>query len=164
MHESFRARMNRWLFNFFPAYRRTGGRVTCIADDFRTIRIKLPLNWKTKNYVGTIFGGCMYGAADPIYMFMFIKLLGSDYVVWDKSGVIFHKRPGRSTLRAEFSIDQAEIESIKHELEEQEKIDRTYKVELLDEEDTVCALIEKTLHFRKRTCGDGSRRSTPLPT
>ena len=68
MTESLKTRLFRWWFNFFPAYRRTGGRITYIAGDLHEIRVKLPLNWKTRNYVGSIFGGSMYGAIDPIYM------------------------------------------------------------------------------------------------
>jgi hypothetical protein len=157
MRESFQTRITRWLFNLYPVYRRTGGRVTFIADDFSQVNIKIPLNWKTKNYVGTIFGGSMYGAVDPVYMIMFIKLLGTKYTVWDKSGHIHHKRPGRSTLRAKFSIDQVEIESIKHALEGQDKINRTYTVELLDKDNAICARIEKTLYFSKKKISNDDR-------
>ena len=81
MPESFRTRIDRLKFNFFPAYRGTGGRVTYISHDFREMRVKIPLNWRTRNYVGTIYGGSMYSAIDPIYMLMLIKNLGPDYVV-----------------------------------------------------------------------------------
>ena len=33
-------------------------------------------SWRTRNYVGTIFGGSMYSAVDPIYM---VRRLGKDY-------------------------------------------------------------------------------------
>ena len=62
MPESFQSRRFRWLFNFFPACRGTGGGVTYIADDFREIRVKLPLNWCVWNYVGTIDGGSIYAS------------------------------------------------------------------------------------------------------
>jgi hypothetical protein len=55
----------RWGFNFFPAFRGTGARITYIAGDYREMRVELPLNWRTRNYVGTIFGGSLYGAVDP---------------------------------------------------------------------------------------------------
>ena len=102
MPESLTTRMLRWRFNFFPAYRGTGGRITYMADDFHEIRIKLPLNWRTRNYVGTTFGGSLYGAVDPLYMVMLIKILGSGYIVWDKAATIRFKRPGRETLYAKF--------------------------------------------------------------
>jgi hypothetical protein len=33
MPESFATKIDRWKFNFFPAYRGTGARVVYIADD-----------------------------------------------------------------------------------------------------------------------------------
>lgn len=94
MAESLRTRLWRWGFNCFPAYRGTGGRVTYIAADWREVRIKLPLNWRTRNYVGTTFGGSLYGAVDPFYMIMLIKLLGPDYIVRDKAAAILFRKPG----------------------------------------------------------------------
>ena len=64
MPESFKSRWFRRGFNFFPAYRGTGGRLIYIADDWHEVRVKLPLNWRTRNYVGTIYGGSIYGAPD----------------------------------------------------------------------------------------------------
>jgi len=148
----------RWMLNFsprlslnlFPAFRRTGGRAIYFSDDMRHARVEVPLNWKTRNYVGTIYGGSIYGAVDPFYMLMFIKQLGPDYIVWDKAAVIRFKRPGRMTLTAEFHIDGEELDSIRSELEQKEKIDRVYMVELRDRDDTLCATVEKTIHFRKK--------------
>ncbi len=151
MSESFHTRLMRWGFNFFPAYRRTGARITYIAGDLLEAQIKLPLNWKTRNYVGTMFGGSMYAAVDPIYMIMFIKLLGPDYIVWDKSAAIRFRRPGCSTLRARFVIDKSEPEAIREELKGKDKLDRAYQIELLAEDGTVCAVIDKVLHFRRKS-------------
>jgi len=150
MSESLKTRLMRWRFNFFPAFRRTGGRITYISSDWREVHIKLPLNWKTRNYVGTIFGGSIYAAIDPIYMVMFIKLLGPDYIVWDKSAQIWFKRPGRSILHARFKIEDHELNAIREELETKIKLERTYRVEVLDEKEKVCAVIDKVLYFRKR--------------
>lgn len=55
MSESLRTRLWRTAFNPFPAYRGTGARVTYIASDWREARVKLPLSWRTRNYVGTIY-------------------------------------------------------------------------------------------------------------
>ena len=150
MAESFKSRIRRWAFNFFPVYRRIGARITYISGDLREIHVKLPLNWKTKNYVGTIFGGSMYAAVDPVYMIMFINLLGPEYIVWDKAAKIQFKRPGRSTLQAKFKIQKAELNYIRKTLKAQNKLDRTYQIELIDEEGTVCAVVEKIIHFKKK--------------
>lgn len=54
--ESWRTRLARWGFNFFPAYASMGGRIEYIAADWREVRVRIPLTWRTRNYVGTIFG------------------------------------------------------------------------------------------------------------
>lgn len=147
MSESLKTKLHRWGFNFFPAYRGTGGRIAYIAEDYREIHIRLPLNWRTRNYVGTIYGGSMYGAVDPIYMIMLIKALGSNYVVWDKAASIRFKRPGKETLFAKFVVTDEEVETIKNELNDKKSIDRVYEIELKDKEGKVHALIEKTIYI-----------------
>ncbi len=150
MAESWQTRLMRWKFNFFPAYRGTGGRITYIASDYSEIRIKLPLNWRTRNYVGTIFGGSIYGAVDPLYMIMLIKRLGPEYVVWDKAASIRFRRPGRQTLTAQFTISDGEVEAIKALLEKQESVDRNYEVELTDPSGAVCAVVQKVIYVARK--------------
>lgn len=149
MPESFRSKTFRWGFNLFPAYRGTGGRVTYIADDWHEIRVKLPLNWRTRNYVGTIYGGSIYGAIDPIYMLMLIRILGDGYVVWDKAANVRFRKPGKGTLFADFLLTPNEISEIKDLAVNSRSIDRIYNVELKDRKGIVHAEIEKTLYISK---------------
>lgn len=149
MPESFRSKTFRWGFNLFPAYRGTGGRVTYIADDWHEIRVKLPLNWRTRNYVGTIYGGSIYGAIDPIYMLMLIRILGDGYVVWDKAANVRFRKPGKGTLFADFLLTPNEISEIKDLALNSRSIDRLYNVELKDRKGIVHAEIEKTLYISK---------------
>jgi acyl-coenzyme A thioesterase PaaI-like protein len=124
--------------------------VTHIASDWSEVRVALPLSVRTRNYVGTIFGGSMYGAVDPIYMLMLIKRLGRNYVVWDKSATIRFKRPGRTTLHAVFRVDDDEIQAIRRDLETSKSVERVYKVELCDPSGTIHAVVDKTLHIRRK--------------
>src|SRR6476620_1494714 len=96
-------RLSRLVFNLWPCIRGTGSRVTSIAPDWSEIRVRLPLSWRTRNYVGTILGGSLYAAVDPYYMLMLIERLGPEYVVWDKAASIRFRRPGTSTLTATFT-------------------------------------------------------------
>src|SRR5216684_4192728 len=149
MPESSRCRLMRWKFNLFPAYRGTGARVAYIAADFREVRIRLPLSWRTRNVVGTIFGGSMYGAVDPIFMIMLIRLLGPDYVVWDKTATIRFRKPGRTTLHAMFIIDDAELDAIRAATADGQSIDRTYHVDLVDDAGVVHAAVEKVIYVKR---------------
>lgn len=148
--ESWKTRLSRWRFNWFPAYRSTGARIEYIAADWQEIRIRLSLNWRTRNYVGTIFGGSMYAALDPIYMIMLIKLLGARYEVWDKAATIRFRRPGRSSLHATFRLDGVELEAIRAGVAQAGKSERQYTVDLTNEVGEVCASCEKLLSIRSR--------------
>lgn len=150
MPESFRTRLLRWGFNLWPCYRGTGARVTYLASDWREVRIRLPLSWRTRNYVGTIFGGSLYGAVDPFYMIMLMKNLGPGVVVWDKAASIRFRRPGRAPLSAAFRIDGAELAEIHRLLLEQPKVDRAYTIRLVDAEGVVHAEVEKVIHIALR--------------
>ena len=151
MPESVKSRIFRWGFNFFPAYRGTGGRVIYISDDWHEVRIKLPLNWRTRNYVGTIFGGSLYGAVDPIYMLMLMNILGPDYVVWDKAAKIRFRKPGKDKLFASFVLPPGEVDEIKRLAETEKSIDRLYDLELKDKNGVVHAEIEKTIYISRKS-------------
>lgn len=151
MPESLKTKMWRLGCNMlFPAYVGTGGWVQYVADDLKEIRVKLPLSFRTRNYVGTIFGGSLYASIDPFYMIMLMTNLGKDYVVWDKAANIRFKKPGRETLFANFLITDEELSEIKKILEIQDKVDRIYNVELVNKEGVVHAAIEKTIYIAKK--------------
>ncbi len=150
MPEGFKRKLERALYNLFPAIRGTGCRVTYIANDYREIRVKLPLNWRTRNKVGTIFGGSMYAAVDPFYMIMLMKILGDEYIVWDRSANIRFKRPGKETLYAEFHVSEQETDEIIEVLETRKSTNRDYVIELRNAEGEVHAIIEKEIYVTRK--------------
>jgi acyl-coenzyme A thioesterase PaaI-like protein len=164
MSESLHSRLLRLAMNFrYPCYRRTGARVTYVAGDLTEVRIKLPLNWKTRGHWGTTFGGSMYGAIDPVLLVMLAMRLGRDYQVWDKAATIEFKKPGRSALYARFRIEEAEIEELRRLLADGAKMERVYPIDLTDAAGTVHATFTKTLHLRRKPissplAGEGGAR------
>ncbi len=150
MPESWRSRLERWGFNFFPTYRSTGAWITYIAHDYREIRIELPLGWRTKNYVGTMFGGSMYAASDGVFMVMLIKTLGPGFIIWDKAATVRFRKPARTTLYGRFLLSPEEIEDIRTGTAGGEAVERTHRVELTDQAGTVHAEIEWLIHIRRR--------------
>src|SRR5258708_700531 len=99
----------RWIFNLYPPYLGAGIKVKEISSDFRQMEVAMKLTWCNKNYVGTQFGGSIYSMTDPFYMFILIKNLGRDYIVWDKAAKIDFKKPGKSTLYVRFTMSEDEI-------------------------------------------------------
>jgi acyl-coenzyme A thioesterase PaaI-like protein len=140
----------RWLFNLWPPFRGMGVKVREIAPDFRRVRVELRMRLLNRNYVGTHFGGSMFAMADPFYMVMMMKVLGREYVVWDKSGAVRFHKPGRGTLVADFEVTQAMVDEVLGRTAGGEKFEPTYAVELKDGEGAVVATVEKTLYIRKK--------------
>ena len=89
-------------FNWSPMYRRSTARIRSVSPDLLKIQICLPISYKNRNYVGSIFGGSLFAAVDPIPMVQLINLLDDSFIVWDKSAQVFFKRPGKETLYATF--------------------------------------------------------------
>lgn len=120
--ESLYTRFYRLGFNFFPAYYCSGGKVRFIAGNWKEIHVSIKLKIKTRNYVGTVFGGSSYSALDPMFMIQLIKILGPDYVVWDKAATIKFLRPISKRVCARFLITDELIAEIKETVAKQNEM------------------------------------------
>jgi acyl-coenzyme A thioesterase PaaI-like protein len=141
------------MLNVWPCYWGTGGKVTHLSGDWREATVSLSLSPRTRNYVGTIFGGSLYGAVDPIYMLMLIKVLGPEFVVWDKAATIRFRKPGKGRLTAQFLLTVDELRSIREATAGDKAVDRVYTVEFKDAQGNVIAAIDKTLYIRRKAGG-----------
>lgn len=137
-------------FNLFPCYRSTGARCIFISTTLQEVHIKLPLNWRTRGYFSTLFGGSIYASIDPVYMVMLNLLLGDGYAAWDKSASIRFRKPGKTTLYSIFKISDQELMDIKNILKSEEKVDRLYQVRLCDKDGVVYAECEKVIQIRRK--------------
>ena len=120
-------------FNWSPMYRRTTAKIISVSDNLHYVKIKMSLNWKNRNYAGSIFGGSMLAATDPIYMIQLIQILGNDYVVWDKAVTARYKRPGKGTIYGEFIFDKNEILDLKSQLQQTPQIDIIKTMQLVND-------------------------------
>ncbi|HEX7687647.1 MAG TPA: DUF4442 domain-containing protein [Burkholderiaceae bacterium] len=136
----------RQVLNFWPCIRRSGGRVVALAPDFSRLTVRLRLGWGTRNVVGTIFGGAMFSSTDPMYMLMLQRILGRDYVVWDKHGAVRFKRPARSTLYAEFHVSPERRAEVVEAVRARGEGDFTWTILFKDARGIVHAEIDKTLY------------------
>ncbi len=110
-------------------YRRSTAKIIHVSEDLLNVKIKLPISYKNKNYIGSIFGGSMFSSVDPIPMVQLINLTECKYIVWDKSAEIFFKIPAKENSYAEFLYSKEEIEQIKKKVvkeNEMEIVKTTY--------------------------------------
>jgi len=138
------------LWNFWPPFFFTGIKIVKVSVDYRHIAVRLKLRFWNANYVGTQYGGAMFSMADPFYMLMLIKNLGSEYTVWDKSAQIRYLKPGRSDLTAEFHLSEEDLTSIRKTVQEQGRMDWVRKVILKDTHGEEIAEVEKVINIKMR--------------
>ncbi|MFD0963174.1 DUF4442 domain-containing protein [Pseudofulvibacter geojedonensis] len=131
-------------------YRRSTARIVYISSNMYKVKIKLPISYKNRNYVGAIFGGSMQAATDPIYMIQLLNILGDDYVVWDKAACIKYKKPAREDLYGSFVFFEEEIKEIVKDVTNNKEIDYKKLVTLTNSEGEVYSEINKTLYIAQK--------------
>jgi acyl-coenzyme A thioesterase PaaI-like protein len=148
--ESFTSWKFRTLMNWYPMYFGTGGKILFWAGDSTELHLRLKLNVWTYNYVGTIFGGSLFAAADPFYMLMLFKALGPKYVVWDKSANIRFKKPGKTTLYAKYKITEEDFTMIKAAVVEKGETTHNFIIQWMDKDQLVHAEIERQCYIAEK--------------
>ncbi|WP_317044720.1 DUF4442 domain-containing protein [Flavobacterium sp. NLM] len=126
-------------------YRRSTARIVNVSQDLLQIQIRLPISYKNKNYVNSIFGGSMFATVDPIPMVQLINLLDENFVVWDKAAEIYFKRPAKENLYADFIFTLEELGEIKDKIKQQNELE-IVKTTLLTNKDksiTYCEVRKK---------------------
>ena len=140
----------RRLVNLWPPFLGAGIRIQRIAPDMKAVDVEMKLRFWNANYVGTHFGGSLFAMTDPFYMLMLMANLGGDYVVWDKASSIRYRKPGKGTVRAEFRLNDAQLDDIREKLKTLPKYEPVFSAEVKDLQGTVIAEIEKVLHVRRK--------------
>lgn len=144
--ESLKTRFFRYGLNVYPMYFGTGGRLIYLAGDWTRATVRLKLNLFTRNYVGTIFGGSMFAAADPFHMVLLMNILGPQFIVWDKAGRIDFKKPGRGPIEAKFVYTPEEITNIRAATVENGSFEFKKSVPWIDEQGETVSIFEKTVY------------------
>ena len=147
-----KAKLFKYGFNLSPMYRRSTGRITTVSEDLKDIKIQLPISYKNRNYVNTIFGGSMFAAVDPIPMVQLMELLGKDYIVWDKSAEIYFKRPASENLHAHFSYSIEELEFIREQVKMNNETEIVKKTFLTGKDgEVVYCEVRKTIYVADKS-------------
>jgi acyl-coenzyme A thioesterase PaaI-like protein len=145
------------FLNYWPPYLGAGIGIRHIADDWSSVEVRMKLRWFNRNYVGTHYGGNLFSMADPFYMIMLMKILGRDYLVWDKSARIDFLRPGKGEVKAIFTLAPEEIEQIKQQVATNGRHYFEKAIEIIDRHDDVVARVTKVISIRPKTPANKSR-------
>ena len=136
--------------NLWPPFLFTGIHVDAVGADWRSARVELRLRPWNRNYVGTQFGGSLFAMTDPFWMLLMLHALPRDYIVWDKAGEIEFVKPGRSTVHAEFKLDDAVIQEVVEAAANGDKVLRWFDTDVVDVDGEVVAKVRKQLYIRRK--------------
>lgn len=142
---NFKTNFQRIVFNFIPAYWCSGGKIRFISSDWQEVHISLKRKLRTGNLVGSVFGGSIYSATDPIYMTQLLFILGKEYVVWDKSAEIKFKKPIYKKVHIRFEITDKQIAEIKEIVARDGRCNYTFTTHFENQKGEVFAEVTKQL-------------------
>ena len=143
-----KASIYKYGFNLSPMYRRSTGRIVYVSDDLHSVTVRIKLSYKNVNYVGSIFGGSLLSATDPIFMIQLLNILDSSYVVWDKETTIKFKRPAKETCFVDFNFTTGEIKQIKNDVTQNKKIDLIKDIQITNKDKSIVfAELSKTIYI-----------------
>jgi hypothetical protein len=144
--ESRKSKMMRYAFNFWPCIWCTGSKVTFVAGNFRELHVQLSLNWRTRNRVGTVYGGSIYSSVDPYFMLLLMEILGKNYVVWDKAASFKFIRPISGKVKCRFLIADDDLEKIVATVAEKNEFTFEFPLQYEDENGQVFAVFNKSIY------------------
>jgi hypothetical protein len=146
-----KATLFKYGLNWSPMYRKSTAKIIDVSPDLLHVKMKLPISWRNKNYMNSIFGGSIYASVDPIPMFQLINLIGDHYVVWDKAAKIKFKKPAKENLYAEFLYSENELEQIEELVKRDNEIEIVKMVQMTNKSGAkVYCEIEKTIYVANK--------------
>ena len=140
---------SRRRFELFPPFFLMRVRIESLAEDWSSVRIRLPLNWVSANAAGNMFGGYQASLADPIPALACLKRFPG-YRVATKKLVVDFIRVGSSDLTLHFDFDESQFHEIEQELEKNGRATPCFEMQYVREDRKVCTRILNTVAIRPK--------------
>src|SRR6188474_161054 len=146
------------LLEIYPPFVPMRIKVLEIAEGWRTVRILLPLNERSRNPGGVMFGGYQAALADPIAALACARVFPG-FSVWTRAMSISFDHGGTSDLEMRFSLTPEQESDIRIELEREGRSTPTFEYGYFRKDGVRCTVIRNTVAIRPR----GYKRATTPP-
>ena len=146
------------LLELYPPFRPMRIKVLEISNNWRTVRIRLPLNAMSRNPGGVMFGGYQAALADPIAALACARVFPG-YSVWTRAMTVSFDHGGNSDLEMRFSLTREQEEAIKIELGRDGRSTPTFEYGYFRSDGVRCTVVCNTVAIRPR----GYQRATTPP-
>lgn len=139
---------------WYPPFFFMGVKVIEMQDDWSRVRIRLPLNARSKNMGDSMFGGYQASLADPIAALACAKRFPG-YSVWTRAMTIDFIREGNSDLELRFEFDEKLNHVIKEELQQKGRSTPIFEYALYRDDGEICSKIKNTVAIRPKNYQTG---------
>jgi hypothetical protein len=146
------------LLELYPPFVPMRIKVLEIADGWRSVRIRLPLNGMSRNPGGVMFGGYQAALADPIAALACARVFPG-YSVWTRAMQISFDHGGNSDLEMRFSLTPEQEAAIRIELEREGRSTPSFEYGYFRKDGVRCTVVSNTVAIRPR----GYKRATSPP-
>ncbi|WP_038247174.1 PaaI family thioesterase [Ghiorsea bivora] len=116
-------------------------------NNWSKVRIRLPLNWVSKNAAGNMFGGFQASLADPIPAMACMRKFPNHRIATKKLEINFI-RVGNSDLMLHFDFDPAQEQQIREELAEHGRATPCFDMTYIRADGKICSTIKNTVAIR----------------
>jgi acyl-coenzyme A thioesterase PaaI-like protein len=132
---------------WYPPFRAMSIEVVSLGDDWRSVRIRLPLNRFNRNPGGSMFGGAVAALADPIPALSCNRVFPG-HQLWTRRLQLEFVREGRSDLQLRFDLDAAQEQAIREELQTRGRATPTFEFGFYDTQDRLCVKVLNSVAIR----------------
>ena len=146
------------LLELYPPFVPMRIKVLEITENWRTVRILLPLNARSRNPGGVMFGGYQAALADPIAALACARVFPG-YSVWTRALTVSFDHGGNSDLEMRFALTSEQEEAIRIELERDGRSTPTFEFGYIRKDGVRCTVVRNTVAIRPR----GYKRATTPP-
>jgi acyl-coenzyme A thioesterase PaaI-like protein len=146
------------LLELYPPFRPMRIKVLEITGSWRRVRIRLPLNARSRNPGGVMFGGYQAALADPIAALACARVFPG-YSVWTRAMTISFDHGGNSDLEMRFSLTPEQESAIRIDLERDGRATPSFEYGFFRGDGVRCTVVRNTVAIRPR----GYRRATTPP-
>lgn len=133
----------------FPPFWLMRIKVLELADDWRVIRIKLPLNPMSQNMGNSMFGGYQASLADPIAALACVKNFPG-YAIWTRAMQVDFRREGHTDLELRFQFDRQVMQKIQQELTETGRSTPSFEYGFYLKDGSLCTYVVNTVAIRPK--------------
>jgi acyl-coenzyme A thioesterase PaaI-like protein len=133
----------------YPPFRAMGIKVLETRDDWRLVRVLLPLNWRSKNPGGVMFGGWQAALADPIAALACARVFPGNSV-WTRAMSIDFQKGGATDLELRFRMSPEQEAAIRAELEARGRATPTFEYHYHLTDGSICTVVKNTVAIRPK--------------